>query len=58
MCQFCVCLSVGHVILCFWRFVTHTDKNLTISRKIRKLILRGKVSYKEKAFHRMEWKDF
>ena len=44
ICQFCVCISVGHVTLCFWRFVTHTDKSQTFSRKIRKLVLRGKIS--------------
>ena len=44
MCQFCVCISVGHVPLLYLRFVTHIDNDLTLSRKIRKLILRGKLS--------------
>ena len=26
-------VSVGHVTLCFWRFVTHSDKSQTLSGK-------------------------
>ena len=50
ICQFCVCISVGHVTLCFWRFVTHSDKSQTLSGKsgswfcVKKLVKEKKIS--------------